>query len=232
MENVWRPNDVKRSSGTSSSLSRTEGESRGWSEGRSEGTSRGTSHSQTDGTSESVTTGTSETEGITRGTSQSRSSGANETIQKRALVTPDEIGQLFGRVDDKGRAAYPGMALIVLSGARPVAVRRVNYFEDYQFIGLFDPNPDYPFATWAELSVEGSQLGFALADYGLSLGAWSITIKQIAAGGGEAVAVLKDAGAAPVAWIRVPRLGVIRTLPAAGQSELPAGPVFSLRHYR
>ena len=98
-------------------------------------------------------------------------------------------------------------------------------------MGLFDPHPDYPFATWAELSVEGSQLGFALADYGLSLGAWSITIKQIAAGGGEAVAVLKDAGAAPAAWIRVPRLGVIRTLPAAGQSELPAGPVFSLRHY-
>jgi type IV secretory pathway TraG/TraD family ATPase VirD4 len=221
----------QRSEGVSRSSSETEGESSAWNKGQSSGTSQSASRSRTEGTSESVTTGTSETDGTTRGTSKSRTTGENETIQKRALVTPDEIGQLFGRVDDKARAAYPGMALIVFSGARPIAVRRVNYFEDYQFIGLFDPNPDYPFAAWVELSVEGNQLGFALADYGLSLGAWAISVKQIAAGGSEAVAVLKDAGATPAAWIRVPRLGAIRTIPAAGQSQLPPGPVFSLRYY-
>jgi hypothetical protein len=96
---------------------------------------------------------------------------------------------------------------------------------------VFPRGAGFRCAARVELSVEGSQLGFALADYGLSLGAWAISVKQIAAGGSEAVAVMKDAGAVLAAWIRVPRLGAIRTIPAAGQSQLPPGPVFSLRHY-
>jgi len=147
----------QQSDGKSWSKSETEGESRGWNEGRSEGASRGTSRSRTDGTSESFGSGQSETEGTTygtsrsetvgttRGTSQSRTSGAGETIHKRALVTPDEIGQLFARIDDRAHQAYPGLALVVISGARPVALRRVNYYEDLQFAGLFDPHPDHPF---------------------------------------------------------------------------------------
>src|ERR1017187_2377540 len=107
---------IQRSDGKSWTKSETEGESRGWTEGRSDGVSRGTSRSRTDGTSEtfgsSVSetdgttygTSTSETVGTTHGTSQSRTSGARETIHKRALVTPDEIGQMFARVDDRGRA--------------------------------------------------------------------------------------------------------------------------------
>ena len=93
----------QRSEGVSRSSSETEGESSGWNKGQSSGTSQSASRSRTEGTSESVTTGTSETDGTTRGTSKSRTTGENETIQKRALVTPDEIGQLFGRVDDKAR---------------------------------------------------------------------------------------------------------------------------------
>ena len=108
------------------------GGSKGWNEGRSDGVSHGTSRSQTEGTSE-----TTRHVGIPHG-------GSSETIQKRALVTPDEIGQLFARVDDRAVPAYPGLALVVISGAPPVALRRVNYYEDFQFVGLFDPNPDYP----------------------------------------------------------------------------------------
>jgi hypothetical protein len=147
----------QQSDGRSWSKSETEGESRGWNEGRSEGSSRGSSRSRTDGTSETYGSSQSETEGATygtsrsetvgttRGTSQSRTSGAGETIHKRALVTPDEIGQLFARIDDRAHQAYPGLALVVISGARPGALRRVNYYEDLQFAGLFDPHPDHPF---------------------------------------------------------------------------------------
>src|SRR5258708_34713586 len=106
--------------------------------------------------------------------SQSRTSGTSETIQKRALITPDEIGQVFARVDDRERVAYPGLALTVISGARPVVLRRVNYYEDYQFMGLFDPHPDHAFAPSLELCVEGRQLGFSLADFGLQMGGWSL----------------------------------------------------------
>ena len=121
--------------------------------------SHGTSRSRTDGTSDTSGTSTSETEGTTRGTSQSRTAGTSETIQKRALVTPDEIGQLFARIDDRAHHAYPGLALVVISGARPVALRRVNYFEDFQFMGLFDPNPDHPFVGPKTICVTGDKCG-------------------------------------------------------------------------
>ncbi len=135
--------NVQKNDSRSWSDSLSAGGSKGWNEGRSDGVSHGTSRSQTEGTSETV------------GTSESRTAGSSETIQKRALVTPDEIGQLFARVDDRARGAYPGLALVVISGAPPVALRRVNYYEDFQFVGLFDPNPDYPFSGPKELCVEG-----------------------------------------------------------------------------
>ena len=121
------------------------GDGRSQSTGRSITQNKGESHGTSESTSRSRTDGTSETEGTTYGTSQSRTAGMSETIQKRALITPDEIGQVFARIDDRGHQAYPGLALVVISGARPVAVRRVNYYEDFQFLGLFDPHPDHPY---------------------------------------------------------------------------------------
>jgi type IV secretory pathway TraG/TraD family ATPase VirD4 len=211
--------------GTSEGRSWSRGTSKGWNEGRSEGVSHGTSRSRTEGTSESVTEGVSETEGVTHGTSQSRTSGSSETIQKRALITPDEIGQVFARVDDKERVAYPGLALAVIAGVRPVVLRRVNYYEDYQFMGLFDPHPDHAFAGVRELSVEGRDLGFALPEFGLKIGGWSVKPGQIADTGDEAATVVAINGmAAP--FIRVPRAGLVTGVPGDMQ-----GTLFSLKFY-
>ncbi len=213
------------------SRSQSQGESKGWTKGESHGVSHGTSRSQTDGTSQTRGTSISETEGITRGTSQSRTDGTSETIQKRALVTPDEIGQVFSRIDERAHPVYPGLALVVISGARPVALRRVNYYEDYQFIGLFDPHPDHPFTPWRELCVEGRELGFSLAEFELRLGGWSIKKGQIVAARAEAAAVVNEGSGKPVAWIRVPRVGLIATVHGGGAGDLPQGPLFSLRYY-
>ena len=210
--------------------SQSSGKSKGWTEGQSHGVSHGTSRSRTDGTSKSSTTGTSETEGTTYGRSQSRTAGTSETIQKRALITPDEIGQVFARIDDRAHPAYPGLALVVISGARPMAVRRVNYYEDYRFMGLFDPPPDYPYAAPRELTVEGRALGFSLATFGLHLGKWSITPGQIAAAGDEGALVVTAKGevAAP---IRVPRDGMITAVGGGEGGDVPDGPLFSLLYY-
>jgi hypothetical protein len=214
----------------------------GWNEGRSDGVSRGTSRSRTDGTSESYGSGSSETDGTTygtsttetvgttHGTSQSRTSGASETIHKRALVTPDEIGQMFARIDDRARQAYPGLALVVISGARPVAVRRVNYFEDFQFMGLFDPHPDHPFAGPKELTVDGRQMGTSLESFRLRIAGWAIKAGEfVAAGDDAAVVVTKDGTQA--AHIRVPRAGLIAAVPGAAAADAVSGPLFSLLYY-
>jgi type IV secretory pathway TraG/TraD family ATPase VirD4 len=233
----WTPGLIFRSyepgvtEGKSESLSTNTTKSEGWNTGQSRGVSHSTSKSRTDGTSESVTTGTSETEGVTRGTSQSRTSGSSETIQKRALITPDEIGQVFARVDDHAHRAYPGLALVVISGARPVALRRVNYFEDYQFIGLFDPHPDYSYTAPKELTVEGRSIAPALIEFGLSIAGWSIKSEGVARGGDEAALVVVTSNRTPVAHVRVPRDGQIATLDGVTGERVPEGRLFSLLHY-
>ena len=210
--------------------SQSQGKSKGWTEGLSKGISHTISSSRTDGTSDSVTTGTSETEGTTHGTSQSQTEGTSETIQKRALITSDEIGQVFARIDDRTQEVYPGLALVVISGARPLALKRVNYYEDYQFMGLFDPSPDFPFTAPKELCVQGSQLGLSLAEFGLKVGAWSVTAGLIAASNDGAANIVTGDGK-DAACIRVPRAGLVTTVPAGGATDVPAGPLFSLRYY-
>jgi hypothetical protein len=79
------------------------------------------------------------------GTNEGQTRGQTEGIHKRPLLTPDEIGMLFSRQDDKASPAYPGLALALLTGRQPVILRRTNYDEDTAFEGLFDPHPDHPF---------------------------------------------------------------------------------------
>lgn len=124
-----------------------ENDGRSWSNGQSFGSSSGSSRSSTNGSSSTI--GTSRAEGYTESfsetttTSSSATDGRSETFHKRALITPDEIGQLFSRIKDPDHPGYPGMGLVVISGLQPLAVRRTNYYEDPRFGGLFDPHPDY-----------------------------------------------------------------------------------------
>src|SRR5262249_3682194 len=144
----WSASDSV-SEGTNSSTTRTKGRSWGeswtpkgllgwsWTRGpnsrgrnfsraQTEGTSTGRSHSDTaggsSGTSESSSLSISETESTTYGMSRSRTTGASETVHRRPLVSPDEIGLLFARVDDTDQFIYPGLVLIVISGERAITL--------------------------------------------------------------------------------------------------------------
>jgi type IV secretory pathway TraG/TraD family ATPase VirD4 len=211
--------NLQKNDSRSWSDSLSTGGSKGWNEGRSDGVSHGTSQSQTEGTSE------------TTGTSESRSEGSSETIQKRALVTPDEIGQLFARIDDREMPAYPGLALVVISGAPPVALRRVNYYEDFQFMGLFDPNPDYPQSTGPkELTVGADGMlrwRWYFENNILKLGTWAIAQGHTVTAGDVAAPFLISTGAA-AGNLRVPRGGMISAV--AGPVS-PGAALFSLRYY-
>jgi type IV secretory pathway TraG/TraD family ATPase VirD4 len=220
--------------GGSKGQSESRGKSKGWTEGESHGISHGTSRSRTDGISDTSGTSTSETEGTTRGTSQSRTAGSSETIQKRALVTPDEIGQLFARIDDRAHHAYPGLALAVISGARPVALRRVNYYEDFQFMGLFDPHPDHPFVGPLVLTIASSAMGkyllfFGEKNAGLRIKKWSIKAGQMVAAG-ERVAMIVSKKDTIIGHVRAPKAGMIEAVLDSG-SPIPDGPLFSTRYF-
>lgn len=135
--------------------------------GRSESKTVGTSHSESHGTNEnrsgsytrgssssiggndqgmSVSFGSSSssTEGwsrgvsnsVSRGTNESETEGGSETFHKRYLLNPDEIGRIFG---DRSQPAM----LALISGMKPLALKRTMYFSDRQFAGKFDPHRDH-----------------------------------------------------------------------------------------
>ena len=72
----------------------------------------------------------------THGTSTSRTEGWTESVHKRALVSPDEIGRVFG---DRNNPT----ALALISGRQPIFIHRKAYYGDPQFEGLFDPHRDH-----------------------------------------------------------------------------------------
>jgi type IV secretory pathway TraG/TraD family ATPase VirD4 len=137
-----KPRNFHFSEGRNSSVSGSSGTSRS--------DTRGTSTSKTDGTSH--TTGDSQT--YTRGSSTTTGSGSSESLHRRPLIQPDEVGRFFGRVDEKEHPAYPGLALVIVTGANPFVVKRRNYFEDEQFINCFSPHPDHKFVPVAPKVVE------------------------------------------------------------------------------
>ena len=168
----------------SSSESITEGTQSGWSKskgrsfskGKNQGssftpewfffdkTSRGTGTNQGRGRNvgTSKSGGTSESRATSTGSSET--SGRSETIHKRPLITPDEVGINFSRVDDKTDLKYPGFALIFISGQYPIALRKSYYFEDPLYLGLFSPHPDHKFVPTSlqrELFEKQKELDFA-----------------------------------------------------------------------
>jgi hypothetical protein len=115
----------------------------------------GQSTSETDGTSE--TTGTSKTYSRSTSTSWSTSAGTgtSESLHLRPLIHPDELGRAFARIDDKEHPAYPGLALVIVTGFNPMVAFRKNYFEDVQFIDCFSPHPDHKWQAAISHPVDG-----------------------------------------------------------------------------
>jgi type IV secretory pathway TraG/TraD family ATPase VirD4 len=116
--------------------------------------SASTTQSYTDGLSHSYTQGasysgqnfagsvsSSTTHGVssstTFGESQSQTLGFSQTLHKRALVTPDEVGRLFGNPEDM-------RAIALVSGYQPLALRRTPYFRDVALEICYDAHSDHP----------------------------------------------------------------------------------------
>jgi type IV secretory pathway TraG/TraD family ATPase VirD4 len=125
----WSSN---RSTGTSNGMSVTNsvGVSSGFSSG---GQNSSSSYGMNFGQAISMSTGTNSSS--SEGSNASTSRGLSETIQKRALITPDEIGRLFG---DRDRPA----SLVLVSGCQPMALKRTYYFNE-KLAGYYDAHADH-----------------------------------------------------------------------------------------
>lgn len=119
-------------------------EGRNSSKSSSDGTNFGRSDSSSRGSSTTRGESTSESHALT----EAYQYGSNESLHKRYLITPDELGKMFGRINDRYHPAYPGLALILVSGENPFPVQRANYFQDPLFYKLFNPHPEFDNAPY------------------------------------------------------------------------------------
>lgn len=126
--------------GFGKSTSHTISDNHSTSTGHATALSRGETQTDSHGTSTSRTMGKSEAN--TKGFSDTESTGTNETIQKRPLITTDEIGRYFRRIEDCEHPFYPGFILVLISGQPPAIVRRRHYFDEALLVGTYDPHPD------------------------------------------------------------------------------------------
>jgi len=87
----------------------------------------------------SYTTGRSGsfTQGSSQGRSGSHTQGYAESVHKRPLVAPQEVGRLFG---DRNKP----MALVIASGWNPLVVKRLEYYREKSWRGLYDRHRDHP----------------------------------------------------------------------------------------
>jgi type IV secretory pathway TraG/TraD family ATPase VirD4 len=172
------PSGSSFSSSRGSSHSASYGNTAGFSSSTSRGFTDGTSRSDTRGKSYSETLGVSGAAGTsqttTQGTSRTAGTGRSETVHRRPLIQPDEVGRFFARCDDKNNPLYPGLALVMVTGANPLMVRRTHYFEDLQFIDRFSPHPDHQFIE--PVSYEPWGIGLLIREIEAANGGRKLTI--------------------------------------------------------
>lgn len=145
---------------TTQSRSETRGQSGSMTNGSSFSVSRNAAFNSStstnfggrDGMSFSASGGSSTTFGATHGSTSSVTHGENrswtdsvqETVHQRPLISPDEIGRLFGKRSDP-------KALALIAGLQPLSLRRIAYFDDPLCDGCYDPHPDHPLPPTYEL---------------------------------------------------------------------------------
>jgi type IV secretory pathway TraG/TraD family ATPase VirD4 len=116
------------------------------------GENEGGSIATTGGESTSETTGDGETDG----TSGSETWTRSQSLHKRPLITGDEIGRYFARIDDNNDPFFPGCMLALVSGRHPSVIQKTAYFDDRQFSRSFTPHPDHrPLTTTRALEPHG-----------------------------------------------------------------------------
>lgn len=148
--------NASRSEGQSSTSGRstTNGQSTGTTSGESLGYSRGPGGSGSSFTRNqggSQTWSHSESRSGSTTDNESRTLGYTESIHKRSLLTPDEVGRVFGDPDRPS-------VLVLRSGKQPLHLKRRPYYQIAAFAGHFDPHPHFPppptLKQWAMIRLE------------------------------------------------------------------------------
>lgn len=148
-------------------LSQTHGTSQNKSTGASASLTDGSSSSDTRGISYgsnsmqfSVSHADSQSESMTLSVNENQSSGANQSttqgesysVFKRSLITPDEVGRIFGNREAR-------RAIVLLSGLQPLQIERIRYFDVASLAGGFDPHPHHRLPkTRAQLEARDAEI--------------------------------------------------------------------------
>src|SRR5208337_3127965 len=119
-----------------------------------------------------------------------------------------------------------------------IALRRVNYYEDYQFADIFEPHPDFPGKLQLrEVCVDAQPLMrymefLRLPNRGYLERSATFGIQEWLIAGGEIVSAGDPVAKTNEGAIRAPRAGMVMAVPGRDSKDgLPNGPLFSLRYF-
>ncbi|MBT5303664.1 MAG: type IV secretory system conjugative DNA transfer family protein [Candidatus Scalindua sp.] len=113
------------------------------------------------GSSTTLQTGESNTNQYSEQTSSSKGyqigGGIAESFHKKPLLAVNEINEYLASPQEIDHLAYPGMALVMISGELPFFVRKSNYDQDKEFVRCFNPNPAYGYTPLEQQPLLGYQ---------------------------------------------------------------------------
>jgi hypothetical protein len=144
------------------------------------------------------------------------------------LLQPDEIGRHFTRIDDKTNPAYPGFALVILTGVDPLVLKRTHYFEDFQFIDCFSPHPDHSFLSPVANIVQGirvliNTLEAAMNGKRLTIARWFLEPGKLTIAGQPGAMMERVPPDDRTVHISVPYSGKVSETAATDENRLPSG---------
>ncbi|MCP4366556.1 MAG: type IV secretory system conjugative DNA transfer family protein [Deltaproteobacteria bacterium] len=121
----------------------------------------GRSSTRGGGRSTTTQTGKSDTHQSSEQTSSSKGyqigGGIAQSFHKKPLLEVNEINEYLSSPKEVDHIAYPGMALVMISGELPFFVRKSNYDQDPEFVRCFNPNPAYGYIPLDKLPLLGYQ---------------------------------------------------------------------------
>jgi type IV secretory pathway TraG/TraD family ATPase VirD4 len=116
-----------------------------WSDSQGGGESESRSKNSGRARSTSYSDGTSHARGTSGGESEAAGQSEQEQWHRRPIFLPEEVGRFFSGQDANTKNnLWPGLALVLIGGDRTMIVRRVLYYEDPRFAGLFNAHRKHP----------------------------------------------------------------------------------------
>ena len=137
--------------------SQATGSTSGWTTGTSDSSGKSKTKTLSEAYARGMNYTRSQTSSSSKTTTRSKGFSETETFHKRPLITIPEQNIWLASVGVQDDPAYPGFALVRISGEDPFLSRKCYYDQDWLFDGIFTPHYAYKYIPKAHQRLVGGE---------------------------------------------------------------------------